>query len=174
MKFKKLNTLAITPRSGTNFSAGYDLFSIEDEILSPGCRKLFKIGVALSIPVGKYGRIAPRSGLAFKKGIDVLAGVIDCDYRDELGVLLINLGQEDVTIKTGDAIAQIIFENYSEVIFEETDTLDETVRGIKGFGSTDNHQPSVSVPKHILDLHENQLSEKPRRYLDSVKERKII
>jgi dUTP pyrophosphatase len=73
-----------------------------------------------------YGRIAPRSGLAYKKGIDVMAGVIDEDYRGEIGVILINLGQEDYNVIIGDKIAQIIFEFYNTVDFVESNGLDNT------------------------------------------------
>lgn len=136
VKIKKLNDKAVTPQ-WNNRSAGCDLFSTEDYTLKPGERHLFKTGLSIAIPAGLYGRVAPRSGLAFKNGIDVLAGVIDEDYRGEIGVILINLGQEDKVIATGDKIAQLIFENYTKVNFEETDNLDETTRGAGGYGSTD-------------------------------------
>src|SRR4051812_6219902 len=97
LQIKKLTDLAVIPSKGTPQSAGYDLYSIEQYTLKPLERKLFKTGLAMSIPSGMYGRIAPRSGLAFKQGIDVMAGVIDEDYRQELGVVLINLSNQDVT-----------------------------------------------------------------------------
>ena len=88
LQIKKLNDLAVTPTKGSPQSAGYDLYSIEKYTLKPLERKLFKTGLAMSIPSGMYGRIAPRSGMAFKQGIDVMAGVIDEDYRNEVGVVL--------------------------------------------------------------------------------------
>lgn len=120
-----------------NKSAGCDLASTEYYLLKPGERKLFKTGLYMSITAGLYGRIAPRSGLAYKHGIDVLAGVIDEDYRGEIGVILINFGQEEKTINVGDKIAQLIFEYYTRCEFEVVNELDDTTRGTGGFGSTD-------------------------------------
>lgn len=132
---------AIIPTRGSVKAAGYDLYSTENYVLKTGERKLFKTGLNMAIPSGMYGRIAPRSGLAFKKGIDVLAGVIDEDYRGDVGVILINLGQEDFNVVAGDRIAQIIFEFYNEIDFQEQsnsqDSIGNTERGSGGFGSTD-------------------------------------
>jgi dUTP pyrophosphatase len=100
-------------------------------------RKLFKTGLSIAIPQGMYGRIAPRSGLAYKDGIDVLAGVIDEDYRGDVGVILINFGTTEKQFKIGDRIAQIIFEFYNVVNVVEVKELDETVRSSGGWGSTD-------------------------------------
>lgn len=136
IQFKKLNDKTILPSTGTPNSAGYDLYAIEDHTLMPMDRKLFKLGFSIAIPNGMYGRIAPRSGLAFKNGIDVLAGVIDSDYRNEVGVLLINFGNTETKIVSGDRIAQIIFEFYNIVNFEIVNDLSETQRS-GGFGSTD-------------------------------------
>ena len=142
LPIKKLNDAAIIPPKGSSHSAGYDLYSIENYTLKPLERRLFKTGLSLAIPRGMYGRIAPRSGLAFKNGIDVMAGVIDEDYRGELGVVLINLGQEEIhlpLVKDGKdvPIAQIIFEFYNNVNFKIVDNLEETQRGEGGFGSSD-------------------------------------
>lgn len=136
VKIKKLNDKAIIPQ-WNNMSAGCDLSATESYILKPGERKLFKTGLSMAIPTGYYGRIAPRSGLAYKHGIDVLAGVVDEDYRGDIGVILINLGQEEKTIEIGDKIAQLIFEVCRRAEFVETDNLDSTERGDGGFGSTD-------------------------------------
>jgi len=139
IKIKKLRKDAKFPNYATPQSAGADLYSTEFHILKPGERKLFKTGIAMCIPESVYGRIAPRSGLAYKSGLDVMAGVIDPDYRGDVGVILINLGQEDKNILVGDAIAQIIFEKYERAgWFIEESELDETVRGEGGYGSTDN------------------------------------
>ena len=97
---------------------------------------LVKTGLSISMPTGCYGRIAPRSGLALKKFIDVGAGVVDEDYRGELGVVLFNFGEEDFKINMGDKIAQLIFERIKTPTIVETDDLEETGRGKKGFGST--------------------------------------
>lgn len=137
VKITKLNKSAIVPTRGSMKAAGYDLYTTDFYVLKPGERKLFKTGLSMAIPSGMYGRIAPRSGLALKNGIDVLAGVIDEDYRGEIGVVLINLGQEDKNILSGDKIAQIIFEFYNEVDFSEESSLNETSRGSGGYGSTD-------------------------------------
>lgn len=135
VQIKKLNDNAIIP-VWNNKSAGCDLSSIEAHVLKPGERKLFKTGLSIAIPSRLYGRIAPRSGLAYKSGIDVLAGVIDEDYRGEIGVILINLGQEDKVVNVGDKIAQLIFENCYRADFEVVTDLDDTNRGAGGFGST--------------------------------------
>lgn len=137
VKINKLSSSAIVPTRGSIKAAGYDLYATESYVLKPNERKLFKTGLSMEIPSGLYGRIAPRSGLAFKNGIDVLAGVIDEDYRGEIGVILINLGSEDKAITANDKIAQIIFENYTEVDFTESNNLQETSRGSGGYGSTD-------------------------------------
>lgn len=137
IQFKKTNELAITPSNGSEFAAGYDLCSTEEYTLKPLERKLFKTGITMAIPYGLYGRVAPRSGLAYKDGIDVMAGVIDCDYRGDVGVILINLGSVDKQIKVGDKIAQIIFEHYNPATFQEVTELSTTTREAGGFGSTD-------------------------------------
>jgi dUTP pyrophosphatase len=93
-------------------------------------------GISISIPTNTYFRIAPRSGLAYKNGIDVLAGVIDSDYRGEVKVLLINLSKDVFSIARGDRIAQGILEHITIAEVVETDTLIDTDRGAGGFGST--------------------------------------
>ena len=133
---KILNSEAYIPKPADERSAGYDLKSMEDMVIPPGMRRLFKTGIALSLPDGVYGRIAPRSGLARDHGIDVLAGVIDPNYTGEIGVILINLGTSDFVVAKGDRIAQIIFENYNKVSFSVVDKLAETERNQGGFGST--------------------------------------
>ena len=161
MNIKKLSEKAIIPTKGSKDAAGYDLYAIESHTLKPLERQLFKTGLAMSIPTGKYGRIAPRSGLALKYGIDVLAGVIDEDFRNEVGVVLINLSNEDITIpviKDGKetAIAQIIFESYNNVNITVVDDLNVTERNMGGFGSSDlptknNIIPITSNGSHLYD-----------------------
>lgn len=129
-------TEGFVPIKNSNGEAGYDLFTIESYLLKPLERKCFKTGISMAMSMGIYGRVAPRSGLALKKGIDVMAGVIDSTYRGEIGVVLINLSDSDVEIKKGDRIAQIIFENYNNVSFVETEALPESSREENGFGSS--------------------------------------
>ena len=93
-------------------------------------------GLSISFPAGLYARIAPRSGLALKKFIDVGAGVVDADYRGEVGVVLFNHGDQDFQVKMGDRIAQLILERIDTPPVEEVSGLGETVRGTSGFGST--------------------------------------
>ena len=133
---KKLVGSAMIPARANKTDAGYDLWSVESYTLKPLERKLFKTGISVEIPEGHYGRIAPRSGLAYKHGLDVLAGVIDSSYRGEIGVILINLGDKDVYITHGDRVAQLIIEScrYPEMV--QVDELGVSNRGIGGFGST--------------------------------------
>jgi dUTP pyrophosphatase len=154
VKIKKLNDKAVMPQ-WNNRSAGCDLSSTEDYTLKPGERKLFKTGISVAIPSGFYGRVAPRSGLAYKNGLDVLAGVIDEDYRGDVGVILINLGQEDKGIVAGDKIAQLIFEVCARAEFVEVENLDETDRGAGGYGSTDK-----KVQNELLDTFKQVQSER--------------
>lgn len=146
IQFKKLSDAATVPTRGSDFAAGYDLYATEDYSLECGERKLFKTNIAIAIPSGLYGRIAPRSGLAFKDGIDTLAGVIDEDYRGDVGVILINFGSATKEFKKGDKIAQIIFENYTPAYFNEVTELPASVRAEGGFGSTDTKPVVVTAP----------------------------
>jgi dUTP pyrophosphatase len=136
LKFLKLDPKAKLPTRGSHHAAGIDLCSIEELVLQPGERAAVKTGLATAIPQGYYGRVAPRSGLAVKNGLDVLAGVIDSDYRGEIRCALINLGNEPLAITEGMRIAQLIVE--AILVLEpawETD-LGDTQRGAGGFGST--------------------------------------
>ena len=134
---KKLSENATIPTQGTKFAAGYDLYAAEDEVVVCGTRKLIKTNISMEITPGYYGRIAPRSGLAYKSGIDVLAGVIDSDYRGDIGVILYNTDKNiDFEIKKGDRIAQIIFEACYSATLNTVENLDNTLRESGGFGST--------------------------------------
>ena len=132
---KKLDESAVVPVRGSELAAGYDLSSIVDIVVPSLGRVAVPTGLAVKVPVGTYGRIAPRSGLAFKHGIDVLAGVVDADYRDEVRVILYNTSGTDYEIKTGDRIAQLVVEKIEMLDVEVVDDLDETSRK-GGFGST--------------------------------------
>lgn len=136
LKFKKLSTTAIIPTRGSEYAAGLDLYADTNLVVLPGQRVRVNTGVAVELPVSCYGRIAPRSGLAVKHGIDVLAGVVDSDYRGELQAILINLGKDEFHINAGDRIAQLIVEMCVQMEPIEVEDLDESVRGSEGFGST--------------------------------------
>lgn len=133
---KTLHIAARWPTRANPGDAGYDLYALEDQPIHPGGRAVIRTGISLAIPEGYYGRIAPRSGLAVKKGIDVLAGVVDSTFRGEIGVVLINLGRDLFEVRTGDRIAQLIIERYHDVNWEVVDTLPESARAAGGFGST--------------------------------------
>jgi len=124
------------PTRGSREAAGLDLYSIEDVTFAAGARTAVRTGLSVAIPRGFYGRVAPRSGLAVKHGLDVLAGVVDSDYRGEIVCALINHGREAFTLEAGQRMAQLIIE---AIITPEpvwVDSLDETARGAGGFGST--------------------------------------
>jgi dUTP pyrophosphatase len=124
------------PQRGSALAAGADLHCLEGFVLSPGERRSIPTGIAVEIPPGYYGRIAPRSGLAVRHGIDTLAGVIDADYRGEIQVLLINHGDHPVEFAAGERIAQLIIERALAVDYQWAERLGETERGAGGFGST--------------------------------------
>lgn len=137
MKIKKLNISAKIPTRANPNDAGADLYSIENIVVPPLSRAIVKAGIAIEIPESYYGRIAPRSGLAAKYGIDVLAGVIDSSYRGEIGVVLFNSDSSNsFTVNVGDRIAQLIIESHYNPIFVEVLELTETNRGEGGFGSS--------------------------------------
>ncbi|MCT4560636.1 MAG: dUTP diphosphatase [Crocinitomicaceae bacterium] len=128
------------PSYETTASAGMDVRANLDEAitLKPGERTLVKTGLFMELPVGYECQVRPRSGLALKKGVTVLntPGTIDADYRGEVGVILINLSQEDFVIEDGERIAQLVFARFEQAQFEVAETLSETERGAGGFGST--------------------------------------
>ena len=137
INIKKLSDNATLPSKGTSSAAGYDLYAAEDSVVVCGTRKLIKTNISMAITPGYYGRIAPRSGLAYKSGIDVLAGVIDSDYRGDIGVILYNTDKNiDFVVKKGDRIAQIIFEACYTATLNNVENLDNTLRQGGGFGST--------------------------------------
>ena len=153
IRYSQLKPEAHQPFRANESDAGYDLFSTEYVVIEPFQRKLISTGINVAIPQGFYGRIAPRSGLACKKGVDVMAGVIDSGYRGEIKVLLINLNFEGynlapnaieamfgsankLEIKPGDRIAQLIIEKCHTIEWEAAETLQESQRGEHGFGSS--------------------------------------
>jgi len=128
------------PRYMTELSSGMDLFAaLEAEVtLAPGERKLIPTGLALAIPAGYEGQVRPRSGLALRNGVTLVntPGTIDADYRGEVGVLLINLGQQPFQVKSGDRIAQLVIAPVCRAALEWAEELDDTTRSGGGFGHT--------------------------------------
>jgi dUTP pyrophosphatase len=139
IKTKKLHELAIIPKRNNETDAGADLYSVEQVLIPPQSRAIISTGVSVEIPEGFYGRIAPRSGLAAKHGIDILAGVCDSSYRGEIKVIVINTDRENsFEITYGDKIAQLIIEQHFNFDFVETEELSDSIRGSNGFGSSGN------------------------------------
>ena len=140
IQIKKLSNEVITPKYETLGSSGMDLAAYieQDVVINSGDKALVPIGFSLSIPQGYEVQIRPRSGLAAKKGITVLntPGTIDADYRGEIKVILINLGNEKFIIKNGERIAQMVVCPVVQAYLEEVNELTNTDRGSGGFGST--------------------------------------
>ncbi len=131
------------PHQASPHAAGVDLLAaIDGELeMAPGERALVPTGIALALPPGYEAQVRPRSGLALRHGLTVLnsPGTIDADYRGEIGVILVNLGREPVTLVRGMRIAQLVVATYASVRWDERATLDATERGADGFGSTGLH-----------------------------------
>lgn len=129
-----------TPNYETEGSAGMDLRANLNEpvVLQPLERAIVKTGLFIALPIGFEAQVRPRSGLAAKRGITVLnsPGTIDADYRGEIGVILVNLSNEDFVINDGERIAQLVIAKHERVNWQEVDVLSETERGAGGFGST--------------------------------------
>ncbi|MEO5366486.1 MAG: dUTP diphosphatase [Magnetococcus sp. WYHC-3] len=128
------------PMRQTDLAAGFDLAAALDQAvtLQPGERRLIPTGLQLAIPPGYEGQVRPRSGLALKHGVTVLnaPGTIDADYRGEVGVVLVNLGQEAVTLQRGDRVAQLVVAPVAAVMLERRQELATSGRGAGGFGHT--------------------------------------
>ncbi|KKZ62217.1 dUTP pyrophosphatase [[Emmonsia] crescens] len=133
---KKLVPTARVPTRGSAFAAGYDLYCAKAIVIPAKGKGLVDTGLAIAVPEGTYGRIAPRSGLASKHFIDTGAGVIDADYRGEVKVLLFNFSDVDFTVNEGDRIAQLVLERIYNPEVVEMEQLEDSVRGVGGFGST--------------------------------------
>ncbi|KAK0515537.1 hypothetical protein JMJ35_001571 [Cladonia borealis] len=133
---KRLSEKAKTPTRGSAFAAGYDLYAAKECVIPKRGKALVDTDLAIAVGVGCYGRIAPRSGLAVKHFIDTGAGVIDADYRGQVKVLLFNHSENDFEVREGERIAQLVLERIwtPEVVVVEE--LEESVRGVGGFGST--------------------------------------
>ncbi|MBS3092877.1 dUTP diphosphatase [Candidatus Pacearchaeota archaeon] len=138
LKIKKLYDQAILPSYAHEGDAGMDLFSAHDYVLAPGDRTLVETGISVEVPEGYELQIRPRSGLALKHGLSIVnsPGTIDSGYRGQVGVILINHGQEVYEVRTGDKIAQGVMSKIERVVIEEVEELSDTSRGTGGFGST--------------------------------------
>ena len=140
VRFKRLNDLAKIPTRGSKFSAGYDLYAATDEDIQIPPHSTVKIGTGLAVelPVGWFGAIFARSGIATKRGLRPAnaVGICDADYRNEYIVALHNDTDELQTIQAGERIAQLIILPYQDIDFKEVDELRDTDRGMGGFGST--------------------------------------
>ena len=142
---KLLRDTARLPKTGSEFAVGLDLYAdLSEKALTegssttiyPGQRMVIPTGISIAVPLGYYGRIAPRSGLAVSKGIDVLAGVIDPDYTGEVNVVILNTGEYNLSVHHGDRIAQLVVERAAQPIVRQVSELPAMKRGANGFGST--------------------------------------
>ena len=155
LEVKRLTNNATIPKRTTEGAAKYDLISAENITIPAHGRGVEKTGISLKVPKGTYARIAPRSGISVKKFLDIGAGVVDEDYRGEIGVVLINNGNQDFTVKEGNRIAQLILEKVSTPSVHEVQTLDETTRGAGGFGSTEVKSQTDENRKQLVQTTTN-------------------
>ena len=132
---KRVCKNAKLPIRGTERAAGYDLAAAQTTVIPAQGKVLVKIGLSMALPLGCHGRIAPKSGLALKKFIDVGVGVVDTDYRRELRVILFNFGKQDFAVNMVDKIAQLIVEKIKTPTIKQTDSLEESRQDSKGYGS---------------------------------------
>lgn len=163
--FKKLRADAIEPVRATTHAAGFDLCAPERVEIAPGKTYWVPSGIAMAIPAGWVGLIWPRSGLAYKYGVDTLGGVIDADYRGEVKIGLINLGAETVEIKAGDRVCQLVVQQYMPDCAVVDELPDADSNRVGGFGSTGSKalsvQPATTAPVcapmgHALDMEHIQ------------------
>jgi dUTP pyrophosphatase len=138
LKIKRITKNARLPEYANPGDAGLDIFSVETADIHPGESRLIRTGIAIELPPGTEAQVRPRSGLALKHQITVLntPGTIDEGYRGEVGVILINHGRSLFRVEPGMKIAQMVIKPVIRVEVRETDRLEETVRGVGGFGST--------------------------------------
>ncbi|XP_036332022.1 deoxyuridine 5'-triphosphate nucleotidohydrolase [Rhagoletis pomonella] len=174
LRFAKLTEHALEPVRGSARAAGLDLRSAYDLLVPARGKAIVKTDLQVQVPEGSYGRVAPRSGLAVKNFIDVGAGVVDEDYRGNLGVVLFNHSDADFEVKRGDRIAQFICERIFYPELEEVDKLDATERGTGGFGSTGVKEVSAkngngAAPMEAEDGKPSEdTSKEPESKVDSV------
>jgi dUTP pyrophosphatase len=135
LKILRVSSEATLPTRAHPDDAGLDLYNLEDIFLEPGTGKVAKTGIAIALPVGYVALVADRSSLA-KKGIKTAGGVIDAGYRGEIHIVLWNISQDPIQLKQGERIAQLLILPIATPSVQEVKTLDETSRGVRGFGSS--------------------------------------
>lgn len=136
VKVRKVCKNAVLPRYAHEGDAGMDLFSCENSVVKAGDRMLVSSGVAMEFEAGYFASIRGKSGLAYKKGISILGGVVEYTYRGEYKVIILNSGDEDFEVRAGDKIAQVVIAPVVSAEVVEVEELEESVRGAKGFGSS--------------------------------------
>uniref|UniRef100_A0A6C0LKD0 dUTP diphosphatase n=1 Tax=viral metagenome TaxID=1070528 RepID=A0A6C0LKD0_9ZZZZ len=136
IRVMKLSETATIPTRGSETAAGWDLYASQECIVPARGKAIISTEIAIAVPIGYYGRVAPRSGMAWKKHTDIGAGVIDSDYRGPIGVVMFNHSEEDLKITIGDRVAQLVIEQISMAPLTQVNSLDDTERGEKGYGST--------------------------------------
>ena len=136
IQIKKLNSTAVLPSYAHVHDAGMDLYASESMLIKAGDRVLVPTGIAMAIPAGYVGLIWDKSGMAAKFGLKTMAGVIDAGYRGEVKIVIHNLSSADYTIEKGMKVAQMLIQPVVQMPLTEVDTLDDTSRGVGGFGST--------------------------------------
>lgn len=136
VKILKIDPEVKMPGYANPGDAGMDFYSAEEAVIKPGERKVVKTGIKMAIPGGYVGLVWDKSGLAAKKGVKTMAGVIDAGYRGEVGIVLHNLGNEDFSVEKNMKIAQMLIQPIHSPEIEEVKELSETERGEGGFGST--------------------------------------
>lgn len=138
LKVKRIKANSLLPKYAHEGDAGFDLFSTDYKLLKPNERSLIGTGITVEIPKGYELQIRPRSGLALKNGISIVnsPGTIDSGYSGEIGAIVINHGTEDFEIKPGDRIAQAVLNKIEFAEIQETNNLNESARGARGFGSS--------------------------------------
>jgi len=147
MEVQLLSDGGTVPTLGSDFAAGMDLYSAEHKVIPARGKALVDLQLSIAVPKGHYGRVAPRSGLASKHGIQTGAGVIDADYRGPVMVLLFNHSDVDFEVHPKDRIAQLILERISIPRLKQVEKLDSTTRGAGGFGSTGGFGPAEKKQK---------------------------
>lgn len=136
LKIKKLHKDAVVPHFAKPGDAGMDVYAVESLTLEPDERGVVKTGLSFEFPHGYVVLVWDKSGISTKTGVTTLAGVVDADYRGEVGIAVINLGQESYTFEKGKKVAQILIQKVEQPEIEEVEDLSETSRGDGGFGST--------------------------------------